>query len=137
MSYMRKVAKILGVEMQDMDNGLFGDVFQDEEGNKYLLTKNGLFYVESPRETVDPQILLEILTGERKIIFPPFEPKLNEGYWSYVEDWKIMRFYWCDEVNDNVRAYSGTIFRTEEQAFQARPEIYKKLTGKKWSSEDV
>lgn len=129
---MKEVAKLLGVELEEefkiknshgeywvkitTDRGL---VMFDQWKNKWL---EAVF-----------NILNDILLGKFKIVKLPFEPKMDENYWTYThDDFKVFQSYWLDSAIDYARKKCGMIFRTEEEAKRERQRVYEELTGKKW-----
>lgn len=65
----------------------------------------------------------------------PFEPKLDECYWTYVfSEFKVIKLIWSGGAMALCRKACGIVFRTEEEAIEARPAKYKELTGKEWES---
>ena len=70
-----------------------------------------------------------------EIIKLPFEPKINEWYWTYAalsENWEVCKRIWGDTTVDHIYKFAGCVFSTKEEAIAALPEKYKQLTGKKW-----
>lgn len=68
-----------------------------------------------------------------EIIKLPFEPKINEWYWTYAalsENWEVCKRIWGDTTVDYVYKFADCIFRTQEEAIAALPEKHKQLTGK-------
>lgn len=69
---------------------------------------------------------------DEKVI--PFEPEFGDLYYSYGNGtWDVLVWDWTDEAYDYIHKACGCVFRTEEEALEARPERYKALTGRDWS----
>lgn len=68
---------------------------------------------------------------ESEITKVPFEPVVNEEYWTYAgNDFSVVRVRWYGEADDYCCKSCGCVFRTKEEADKNRFELYKKLTGK-------
>ena len=116
MNYMKEIAALLGVELNeefeiidDYDNILF---------HKYKLTEFGL--KRNAGEWEMTQDILEcLLIGMYTIKKLPFKPKYGEYYWTPMsskigvvsEDYK-----WENLPYDYLAYYNGLCFRTKEEA---------------------
>lgn len=73
------------------------------------------------------------LLGNIEIIRLPFNPKVNDVYWTYaLDNFEPVSVVWLNHATDYTRKVAGTVFRTKEEAITARPAKYQKLTGKEW-----
>ena len=132
------IAKELGVEM--------GEEFKlVNYDSKWRFAENNLQYFDTFGPEEDHEwinaldvTLKRVIIGELKIIKFPFEPKLNETYWTYScgKCWWVCSTTWCDSASDYCRRTCGCVFRTKEAALAARPEKFKELTGREWQEED-
>lgn len=78
-------------------------------------------------------VIDSLVYGRLQIVKMPFEPKLYDKYWTYLDnDWSVKRCTWLDLPSDFAMFKAGMIFRTEQKAVEARPELYKEYTGKEW-----
>lgn len=74
--------------------------------------------------------------AEIEIIRLPFNPQKGDYYWTYwCKDFSVIRDYWDNTPADYALKLAGIVFRTEEEAIEARPAKYKELTGKEWKGE--
>lgn len=69
-----------------------------------------------------------LLTGKTVIAKTPFEPKLNESYFTVVgcsdglnpcTCWQVVKTKWVNNTGDVLRLKVGWIYRTEEEALKA------------------
>lgn len=85
-------------------------------------------------DTLDAHIIEGMFSGEYTVKREPWKPKYDEDYWSYMgEEFEIGYGKWKNWASDLARLKTNMVFRTEEEALEARPRIYKELTGKDWS----
>lgn len=69
-----------------------------------------------------------------EIIKLPFEPKVNDVYWTYaLDNFEPVSVVWLNHATDYTRKIAGTVFRTKEETIKARPVKYEELTGNKWT----
>ena len=67
-----------------------------------------------------------------------YEPTYGETYYSYgTVTWEVFAEEWTGEAYDYIHKACGCVFRTEKEAIEARPAIYKALTGYDWSDVDA
>lgn len=83
-----------------------------------------------------PLTILNILVCNSDLVIKqPFEPKEGYEYWTY---WDLLfvphKTEWNNYTLDYIRKATGCVFRTKEEAIKARPEVYKRLTGKEWEN---
>lgn len=124
------ITKELGVEIGEefkfKQNGLL-DGFTYRFTDKEIQSKcKGKEWGTSP---IDLNIILK-----QEIIKLPFEPKTGDEYWTYSETWEVEDWVWTYDFLDLVYKRVGIVFRTKEEAIKARPEVYKRLTGKEWKN---
>lgn len=145
MSKMAEVAKLLGVELDEVFD--VEDGFRDEMDRKKTccLTEEGLqVYVrviscrgDIAGKWVDDERLLGGLLCDNdrfKIVKKPWRPKDGETYYTYVSRcFFVNRYTWSSDAWEYGILKSGVVFRTKEEAVAARPRVYKEMTGKAWS----
>ena len=77
------------------------------------------------------EILGGLIYGSYEVDKPPFEPKLDESYWTYANgDFDVVRCRWAGDALDYCHKACGCVFRTKIEAEAARAERYKTLTGR-------
>ena len=134
MNNMPNVAKLLGVEINEVftvknekDEEMEG-VFRIEPYGLYR--KQGIAFWE-------PSIHLEkLISGEWKLLKIPFKPRAGEAYWFV--SLRTKQITWNEFVGrsfDYMAKATGNCFKSEDDAFHNRKDIYKKLTGKEWDDE--
>lgn len=131
MSYMEKVAEMLGIEIGEEFKIEFDDgrlsIGIYEFSDKGILCSNGQF-MESP-------CLWHLIKGEYKIVKLPWKPKSGDKYYTYLqkrEEWIVGTFTWNNDIFDYAGLRCGIVFRTEQEALNALPQKYKELTGKEY-----
>lgn len=129
------VTEALGVELEEefsikgVDNHTF---FIDTEGYVQCFETNSRIFNQDYMGDYDLQYLLR---NPDMIITVAFKPKHNDKYWTYYgPHFWVGEAIWYEEVADYERKVAGIVFRTEEEAIEARPAKYKELTGKEWES---
>lgn len=129
-NHMKEVARILGVELGEkfkVKNAIY------EPTALYFLGENGV-YVFNGDGYVKDSVLCSLLRGDVKLVKLPFEPKKGERYYSYENDWSVIKTSWGNDMFDLCALKCGIVFRTEKEAIEARPKYYKELTGREWKS---
>jgi hypothetical protein len=81
---------------------------------------------------VDEMAFARLIAGELEIVKPPYEPKMNETYYTYTDDWTAINLQWTGNAWDYINKECEMVFRTEKELIAMRPKQYYKLTGKKW-----
>ena len=82
-------------------------------------------------------MLDNLLRGSRTIIRLPYRPKKGDLFWTYrFTEWVVSSSDWIGDPWDYALLGAGMIFRTQEEALAARAELYKKVTGKEYNSND-
>lgn len=135
-NYMKQVAEMLGVEL--------GEKFKTEyAGNEsksmFRITERGCEHFNGVFWDFAPIVLESILLGEEKVKKLPYKPKKEEMYWTYDslrQEFFPYKTMWMNTVQDYARLKCGMVFRTEEEAIEARPRIYRELTGKEWKEDE-
>lgn len=131
---MAEVAKLLGVELEEEFHIL--DEREQDTGYDYKITKSGLlFWSEKLEIWIDSVLLEALLKGLKTIRKLPYKPKIGDEYWTIEDDeeTQIAWYIWNEFMYDYMRLKSGNVFRTETEAIEARPRIYKELTGREWT----
>jgi hypothetical protein len=144
MSKMAEVAKILGVELDevfDVEDGFRGEM---DKTIVCRLTEKGLqtcVRVISCRGDItekwvgDGMLLSGLLCDNDRftIVRKPWRPKKYDAFWTYYgEDFQPCETIWDGYPADCARLKSGMVFRTEKEAIAERPRVYKEMTGKEW-----
>lgn len=131
MSHVKQVANLLGVELGEEF------VLDHRDSAKYRFAEKWVLEFTVGGGQWYPcnlERLGFILNGTNKICKIPFQPRFGGKYYTYLFGWDSAHMVtWEDSIDDYIRKEAGVVFRTEEEAKQSRPEIYKKLTGKEWS----
>lgn len=117
-----------------------GEVFRIEgDVGDYRFTEKGLEWRDDDKlakwEIADAadSIVWDLIRGFSKVIKIPFEPRCKDKYWTYFYcNFMVGEEVWSNTASDYARQIVGIVFRTEQEAVKARPEIYKRLTGKEW-----
>ena len=137
-NYMEQVAKLLGVELNE--KFLLYDEYGESLGYTYKIIPSGLYFESRIQEQwLDSNELEEILVGIYNIVKLTFIPKEKEMYWTYDslrQEFFPYKTMWMNTVQDYARLKCNMVFRTEAEAIDARPRIYKELTGKEWGVDD-
>lgn len=125
------IAEKLGVEI--------GEEFKIREINanrKWRFTENNLQFYDSQFQddwvAVKPEFIGNLVLGNLEIIKLPYEPKMNEAYYTYADAWEPAGIIWNGNSWDYINKACGIVFRTEKEALATRPAKYKELTGKEW-----
>lgn len=133
-SLIPSIVKELGVEEGDVFTLVGDDEHEYRFSNGFLEMSPGC--IDGDWSCADDATFVELVVGNYdidEVIKPPFEPKWKERYFTYQNgNWGVTYDHWEDELLDYMRKCSGCIFRTAEEARQARPEVYERITGKKW-----
>ena len=124
------IAKELGVEIGEefkfnSNQHVFTYRFTDEEIQSKCKGR------EWGTSVIDLNVILK-----QEIIKLPFEPKTGDEYWTYSETWEVEDWVWTYDFLDLVYKRVGIVFRTKEEAINARPQKYKELTGNEWGCDD-
>ena len=136
MNYMKQVAEMLGLEIGEEFEILERSLAERVEKVKCKITEIGLVsYIDEGNWMCDHMMLGQILAGDEsvEVIKQPYVPKKGKEYWTFINDcWELASFRWRDCQSDFLRLRCGMVFRTKNEAIDARPRIYEDLTGKKW-----
>lgn len=132
-NHMPEIAKRLGVELneefqiRDVNSGNLVQNYLGKITETKFLVKNG-----NDDWFQDGDYFLYLLNGELEAVPKPYEPKMNETYYSYTDEWAPTNFLWEGNAWDYINKACETVFRTEEELIAARPRQYRELTGKEW-----
>ena len=104
-----------------------------ESDIRYKFTNNGLMHkLDNESKWEICRIALNELF-HYEIIKLPFNPKYGDTYWSYWSDsFMVGSAIWKDNSVGYALLNCGCVFRTEDEAYKARPKKYAELTGKEW-----
>lgn len=132
---MAEVAKLLGVELEE-EFELYHIERKEKLGERHKLTEsNGLMvFNECGGVWYKERYLFGLLVGSLEIKKLPYRPKRKETYWTYnLNQFDVVESYWSDWAQEFAMLKCGAVFRTKAEAIEARPRIYKELTGKEWT----
>ena len=122
-----EIAKMFGLELEE-------DFHVTNFLSSFRFTSKGL--VASTlcmSKEVEDKTLLRLLSGELKVVRPPYRPNRGDRYFSYADfSWDIRCFGWDNLPLDYARLEAGMVFRTQDEARKELPSVYKKVTGKDW-----
>lgn len=125
-----KIAHLLGVEIGEEFKILDNDT-------KYKFSNTCLaYYCDTDKywKNTNGLTLYSLLQGNYKIVKQPWKPKLNETYYTYCGTrWAIAQDKWLNWAEDNIRYKHGFVFKTEQEAIEARPRLYKEYMYCDWS----
>ena len=126
-----EIAKMFGLELDEVFQikGVKGEFKFDPQG---LVSEDS-----QGKWLFDSTILRRLLSGDLEVVRPPYRPQTGDFYWSYIySGWVVAGSDWIDDAVDHARLEAGMVFRTQEEALDARAELYKKVTGKEYNSND-
>ena len=126
-----QIAKMFGLELEE--------VFHIKNTiSPCKFTTEGLIFQNGLGAWVHGSLFQQkLLTGEIEVIMPPFRPQKGDLFWTYFySDWVVATADWLGDPMDYARLEAGMVFRTQEEALAARANIYKKVTGKEYNSND-
>lgn len=118
MNYMKQVAEMLGVELNEEFK------IDGHEGNFRLSENFGL--VHEHRVSM-PSLLEKILTGRHKIIKMPWKPKCGDLYKHVNANGDICASVWSNAVFDVAMFLVGNCYRTDAEAEAHKPEMLAKM----------
>lgn len=122
MNKMKDVAAILGVQLNEEFEIEYPGHPEYQGDNLFILREDGLYARNKNYQAikkVDQQWLTDLITGEIKIIHPPFKPKYEEDYWTITSDRDgvyIDITTWTNHGQDYKNYALGLCFRTQEEA---------------------
>lgn len=129
---MPEVARLLGVEL--------GEEFIIENADRkenVVLAADGLHVIQ-PNNVVSPdhgKLLSKVLQGLYELKKIPWEPKINERYYTPSANGQcVFEFIWKEYTLDYAMKALGMIYRTREEAKAHLENDYERLTGKPLSS---
>lgn len=136
MNYMKQVAEMLGVELNE--EFWVKELFRGGDSKlKCKITEFGLRIFHDGGNVSawarNDAMLTRLIFGDESIelVKPPFVPKSGKEYWTFINDcWEIVSFRWRGCLSDFMRLKCGMVFLTKEEARTARPRVYQELTGK-------
>ncbi len=137
MNYMKQVAEMLGVELEERFKLVDGAPHL-----RYRFNETGLVRENAAddKEEYCASVLNRLLNGEYEIEKLPWKPKIGETYW-FADESEGGIFYseWSDEAFDYAFYASGNCFKTKEEAEAAIPwykeNIERVNRGEKWQVE--
>ena len=111
MSYMKQVAEILGVQLNEV-------FYIEEISGGFVLTDNGLFHEKDNRQqySVLTKLLVELLTGIYTIEKRPWKPEKRQIYWCVSNNGLINYHRWYNDEIDITFYKIGNCYRTIEEA---------------------
>lgn len=123
MNKMKEVAKLLGYEVGEEFNIIFGDG-KYSDYNPFKFTEKDL--VDKDGDVINDHIGC-LITGYYTTEKIPFVPKVGEDYWTYSDI--ICRYIWNNTIFHKERKILGIVFRTEQEAKNYLPIWQKRLKG--------
>lgn len=125
MNKIKEVAKVLGYEVGEEFNIIFGNG-EYSEYNPFKFTETSL--VDKDGEVVNNHIGC-IITGYYTTEKIPFKPKHGELYWSIdiKEKIRVSDYCWEDDLVDYNHKLLNLVFRTKEEAEEALVKHIKNL----------
>lgn len=78
------------------------------------------------------EILSGIIHGKYKVV-AQFNPQYNDEYWTYDDDYEVIKTTWLNDFTDFKNKKLGVVFRTEREAIMERPDKYEEITGRGWN----
>lgn len=112
MNKIKKVAKVLGYEVGEEFNIIFGNG-EYSEYNPFKFTETSL--VDKDGEVVNNHIGC-LITGNYTTEKLPFKPKPGELYYSIDNYNNAWGYDWVGTTSDYTRLIAGIVFRTLEEA---------------------
>lgn len=125
MNYMKDVAKILGVELEEeFKIKGFEPVYKITNYGLVIKTDSNNWY-EMSGDT-----FLQLIRGDYVIRKLPWQPKEGDRYYFPGGDFTITSSsIWCDLTLEYALKEAGMIFRTKEECEAALPALRKKYLG--------
>lgn len=125
-----QIAQMLGVEL--------GEEFKIKgygETSFMITDDKGLMATDDEPETGwEPAnaLFVALLNGDEAIVKLPWNPKLNERYWTFMSSLEggklyVLNYMWDNSVIDVALHKVGWVFRTCEEAQAALPAVAKEL----------
>lgn len=125
MNYYKKVAEMLGVELNEEFKVAYSDGVLCE--NPYKITLDGIFY-KNALGWLRSSFLHDIIEGNIKIVKMPWKPKVGDQYYIYsigIDHAVETTFTAC--TMDYLYWKTGNCFRTKEEAETKGYEIMKQI----------
>lgn len=126
MNYYKKIAEMLGVEL----NEEFSLKNNDDEflSSNYKITASDGLLFKWGNNWGRSNRIIEIISGRLTIVKLPWKPKEGKEYWYYSEAWKQgISTKWESGIQDLIFWKVGNCFRTKEEADAKGKEIIKQL----------
>lgn len=129
MNYYKKIAEMLGVELEE-EFKLKPSCLEKPWNSLYRFSTDGLenkysdlSWVKCEKGAID-----NILIGLTEVIKIPWKPKKGDSYWHYSEVWgEVVSFEWEDCLYDFLLWKAGNCFKTKEEGDAKAKEIIEKL----------
>ena len=115
MNYMEQIAKMLGLEL--------GEYFKiSGMDDTFWLDDDGLCMQDNKGDYDLNALMMALLTGRSKVVYPPWKLKIGDAYYYNSADGKTWsETFDGDSVFDLMIVKFGKAYRTEEEA-KARAE---------------
>ena len=114
MNYYKKVAEMLGVELNE--KFMLKDKDNEFLPRTYKFTDEGLFYEFCEKWTRSCSFM-NVIRGALTIVKLPWKPEKGRPYWYYSEGWKEGTInQWQDDIFDLLMWKAGNCFQTKEEA---------------------
>lgn len=123
MNYMKNVAEMLGVELEE-------EFMIDSSDKVYRFFKNGLCFQCDGAWLPAEYQFFDLIKGECKIIKLPWQPKEGDKYYHPASNFKDIYYAgWGNTIFDIALKEAGMIFRTKAECEAALPALRKKYLG--------
>lgn len=136
MNYMKQIAQMLGVEL---DEEFKLELPSGAQLKRLQFTENGFskFNFNSKKWERDSDYLEMLLTGRAKIIKKPWKPKTGDRYLFVSSDKFVLSVHFHDKNDtDTMRYQLGNCFKTEEEITpEVLEETWKRCYGKYYEEE--
>lgn len=127
MNYYKKVAEMLGVELDEEFN-LKGNYTGEINNCRYKITQEGLMYNCGRMKWTRSNLLLSIINGTYSVAKLPWKPKNGDSYWRYGANSNLaITQYWDTDGVDLTNWKIGNCFKTEEEAETKGKEIMEQI----------
>ncbi len=127
------IAKELGVKIGEDFN-----VTGYAKTIRFKFEETGLLWIDECEKIwtyTDLSTFFRLIDGDVEIIKLPFNPVLHEEYWTYDRNWNFVTVAWSNNFFDYIALKNGCVFRTHQEAHDARMTKYKELTGRSGKNE--
>lgn len=133
MAKMDIVAKAFGLDLEEEFFLVAGGVKE----HRCRLTADRLERMINGKWSVMSGLLEDMMLGVYTVEQVEWKPKVGESFWTYWgKNWFVRQYKHKGTFESEIRVASSVVFRTREEAYEARPIAYELITGKKWEGEE-